>query len=567
MTRLAIDPITRIEGHLRIEVEHGAGTVQDAWSTGTTFRGIERILLGRDPRQAWAITQRVCGVCTHVHALASVRAVESALGISVPANARLIRNLLSGAQYVHDHVIHFYHLHALDWVDLTAALAADPVATAALAQRTNPGWPNGSAAYFTQVRSRLSAYAASGQLGPFGNGYWGHPAYLLPPEADLLLMAHYLEALDWQREIVKVHAVLGGKNPHPQSYLVGGMSVTFAPDAPTGVNTAALDALAGVIDAAQAFVEQVLVPDMMLLVDAYRLLWTTLGVGSGNLLSFGEFPESDGGSGAPYLPPGRTTGRRLDGPAAVDQARIAETVAASWYTYRDGDGSLKHPATGETTPVYTGPQPPYTQITTPKYSWLKAPRYDGAVYEVGPLARLGVAYAAGVPDVRVAVDDFLTATGLPQSALFSTLGRIAARALETRLIARRMPDWLRSLRSHLTGGDLVVADTRRWEPATWPASAGAWGTAEAPRGALGHWLTITDRTISSYQLVVPTTWNGSPRDASGSRGPWEQALIGTPLSDPARPLEILRVVHSFDPCMACAVHVHRPGDGDDPVGP
>jgi hydrogenase large subunit len=559
MTRLAIDPVTRIEGHLRIEVEHSGGTVQDAWSTGTMFRGIEQILMNRDPRYAWVMTQRLCGVCTHCHALTSIRAVEAALGITIPTNARLIRNILSGAEFVHDHVIHFYHLHALDWVDVVSALKADPAATATLCQKNNPGWSKNSTAYFTDVRSRLQTFVDSGQLGPFAGGYWGHPAYLLAPEANLLLVAHYLEALDWQREMAKVHAVLGGKNPHLTTYAVGGMSVTFAPNAPTGVNSAAMATVASIVTAGQQFVDQVLVPDVMLLAKTYQGTWSTLGAGPGNLLAYGEFPEADGSSPKPYLPGGRVTGRNLAAVQVVDQTKIAETVAASWYSYTGGDSTMKHPSAGETKPTYTGPTPPYTSITSSKYSWLKAPRYDGAVYEVGPLARLGVAYASGVTDVRTAVDGFLSTTGLGKGALFSTIGRVAARALECQLIARRMSGWVSSLRSNLTGGNLTIASTTKWQPSTWPSTASGWGTSEAPRGGLGHWVTITNGKISSYQMVVPTTWNGSPRDGKGTRGPWEQALIGTPIADPARPVEVLRTVHSFDPCMSCAVHVHRPG--------
>ncbi|MBT8226936.1 MAG: nickel-dependent hydrogenase large subunit [Dactylosporangium sp.] len=559
MTRIAIDPVTRIEGHLRIEVEHDSDVVQDAWSTGTMFRGIEQILAGRDPRQAWVFAQRACGVCTHVHALASVRAVENALGIAIPPNARIIRNLMSGVQFVHDHVIHFYHLHALDWVDIVAALSADPAATASLCQATNPGWANSSTAYFTEVRTRLQAFVDSGQLGPFAAGYWGHPAYQLPAEANLLLVAHYLEALEWQREIIKIHAILGGKNPHPQTYTVGGMALTLAPDAPSGVNTTALGTIGTLLTSIQNFVSTVLVGDVKLLARYYQIPWTTLGAGPGNLLSYGEFPEADGASPAPFLPAGRVTGRDLGSLGPVDQAAIAETVARSWYTYSSGDSGARHPSAGETTPTYTGPQPPYDNITTTKYSWLKAPRYDGAVYEVGPLARLGVAYAVGVAPVRQAVDAFLSDLGLGQAALFSTIGRLAARALETQLLADRLPTWLAALRTNITGGDLRIADTTRWSPDTWPATASGWGPTEAPRGGLGHWIAIAGGSIANYQMVVPSTWNGSPRDAAGALGPWEQALVGTPLVDPTRPVEVLRTVHSFDPCMACAVHVHRPG--------
>ena len=558
MTRIAIDPVTRIEGHLRIEVEHTSGVVQDAWSTGTMFRGIEAILKGRDPRQAWVFAQRACGVCTHVHALASVRAVENALGITIPPNARIIRNLMTGVQFVHDHVIHFYHLHALDWVDVVSALSADPAATAALCQSTNPGWANSTTAYFTEVRTRLQAFVDSGQLGPFAGGYWGHPAYTLPPAANLLLVAHYLEALEWQREIIKIHAILGGKNPHPQTFTVGGMALTLAPNAPAGVNTTTLATVSTLITSIQNFVRTVLVGDVKLLTNAYKTPWTTLGVGPGNLLSYGEFPEADGAAPAPFLPAGRVTGKNLTTVGAVDQAAIAETVARSWYTYASGDATAKHPSVGETTPAYTGPQPPYTSITTTKYSWLKAPRYNGVVYEVGPLARIGVAYAAGNTTVRQTVDTFLSGVGLTTPALFSTMGRIAARALETQLIADRLSTWLAALRANLTAGDLRIADTTKWNPTTWPATATGWGPTEAPRGGLGHWINIANGTIANYQMVVPSTWNGSPRDSAGTPGAWEQALVGTPLVDATRPVEVLRTVHSFDPCMACAVHVHRP---------
>ncbi|HEU5155901.1 MAG TPA: nickel-dependent hydrogenase large subunit [Streptosporangiaceae bacterium] len=561
MPRTVIDPITRIEGHMRVEVEHTDHVVRDAWSTGTMFRGIELILDGRDPREAWVIAQRACGVCTHVHAISSVRAMEDALGIVIPPNARIVRNLLSGSQFVHDHVIHFYHLHALDWVDVMAALSADPAATAELCSRTNVGWPKNSAAYFGEVRARLQGFVDSGQLGPFGGGYWGHPAYTLSPEADLLLVAHYLEALEWQRDFIRVHAILGGKNPHPQTYAVGGMAITLAPDAPSGVNNATLTQMDDLLTAGREFVDKVLVPDVALVASHYKDQWAALGAGPGNLLSYGDFPEGDTGADSFFLPRGRIVGRDLGAALPVDQAAIAETVAHSWYSYTDGDETLKHPSVGETRPRYTGPRPPYESITSIKYSWLKAPRYEGAVYEVGPLARLAVAYAAGVEEAREATDRFLNRADLRATDLFSTLGRVAARAVETQLLAARLPVWLRSLRDNMARGDLRVSDNTKWDPATWPAAATGWGATEAPRGSLGHWVSIADGKIAAYQLVVPTTWNGSPRDAAGRRGAWEQALLTTPLADPERPVEVLRTLHSFDPCMACAVHVHDPASG------
>jgi Ni,Fe-hydrogenase I large subunit len=555
VTRIAIDPITRIEGHLRIEAEVQDGVVTDAWSTGTMFRGLELILKGRDPRDAWLFAQRTCGVCTTAHALASVRAVENALGLHIPTNARLVRNLMAGIQFVQDHVIHFYHLHALDWVDLASALKADPAETANLAQETS-GWALSSRAYFSEVRQRLAAFVDSGQLGPFANAYWGHPAYRLPAAANLLAVAHYLEALDWQRDVIRIQALLGGKNPHPQTYVVGGMAMGIDPNSPTALTSRRLSNITELAAKASAFVDQVYVPDVLLVAGYYRD-WATIGAGIGNYLAYGDFPEDDSGEPSGfYLPRGRIMDRDLGKIEPVDQSAIAETVAHSWYRYSDDDAAPRHPSKGETTPDYTGPLPPYEAIETDKYSWVKAPRYDGQPMEVGPLARMLVAYASGHPDVRTAVDGALAALGVGQSALFSTLGRVAARAIETKLLVARLGTWQAALEANLATGDLAIADTSRWDPSSWPRHAEGWGLEEAPRGALGHWIVIDDQKITNYQLVVPSTWNGSPRDAKGSRGAWEEALIGTPIADPVQPLEILRTVHSFDPCLSCAVHVH-----------
>lgn len=563
-TRYAIDPITRIEGHLRIEVEVNDATdaVEQAWSTGTMFRGIERIMAGRDPLETWMFAQRACGVCTHVHAIASIRAVENALGVRVPDNARVLRNIMCATQTVHDHVVHFYHLHALDWVDVTATLSADPAATAKLAESLSPGRPQNSEATFATVKSRLAALVDSGRLGPFQHGYWGHPAYApMEPDASLLLMAHYLEALDFQREIVKIHAYIGGKNPHPQTYAVGGMSTTFGPSVRTGVNRTSLTRMRAVADQARAFVSQVLVPDVALLVERYGPRaggpWADLGQGLGNLLAYGDLPLADG---TLAWPSGRIVGQDLTGVRPVDLARVGETVASSWYGYSAGDGALLHPLWGETRPTYTGPLPPYDMIDPgprDKYSWLKAPRYEGQAYEVGPLARLMVAYAGGQAATVASVDAFLARTGLTLTQMFSTLGRLAARALETDLLVGRIDTWLAELQAAQARGDLTVAvavpPRSRWR------DVDGWGTTEAPRGALGHWIRIRNGVVENYQMVVPSTWNGSPRDASGQMGAWESALRGTPMSDPARPVELLRTVHSFDPCMGCAVHVLRPG--------
>jgi hydrogenase large subunit len=561
MTRIAIDPVTRIEGHLRIEVEVQGGKVTDAWSSGTMFRGMELILKGRDPRDAWLFAQRACGVCTTVHALASVRAVENALELRIPANARHIRNLIAAIQYVQDHVIHFYHLHALDWVDVVSALEADPRDTSILAQSLSD-WPLSSLSYFRGVKERLTAFVASGQLGPFGNGYWGHPAYKLPPAANLLAVAHYLEALDWQRDVIKIQAILGAKNPHPQTYVVGGMAMGVDPNSPTALTTRRLSEITELTKKAVDFVEHIYIPDVLAVASYYKD-WAAIGQGIGNYLSYGDFPEDDSGKpSAYYLPAGRILGRDISRVHPVDQAGVAETVAHSYYTYEGGDSELKHPWDGETKPNYTGPTPPFETLAgSDKYSWLKAPRYEGEPMEVGPLARMLVAYGHGVPDVKAGVDAILGTLGVGSEALFSTLGRIAARALETKLLAAKLSQWQSELEANLDTGDLAIADTSRWDPASWPAEARGFGTTEAPRGALGHWVVIKDQKIESYQLVVPSTWNGSPRDANDRRGAWEEALVATPVADPTKPVEILRTIHSFDPCIACAVHVYDPAAG------
>jgi [NiFe] hydrogenase large subunit/hydrogenase large subunit len=561
MTRIAIDPITRIEGHLRIEVEVENGVVRDAWSSGTMFRGLELILRGRDPRDAWVFAQRACGVCTTVHALASVRAVENALGIRIPPNARMIRNLIAGAQYVQDHVIHFYHLHALDWVDVVSALSADPRATARLAASTSD-WPNNSEARFAAVQAKLRTFVDSGQLGPFANAYWGHPAYKLPPEANLMAVSHYLEALDWQRDVIRVHGLLGAKNPHPQTYVVGGMALGLDPNSPTALNARGLSEIASLFAKAKDFVDRVYIPDVIAVAGFYKD-WAGIGAGLGNFLAYGDFAEDDSGDASSfYLPRGRILGGDLSQVLPVQHTGVGESVAHSWYDYPDGDAALKHPWDGVTAPRYGGPTPPFETLAGhDKYSWLKAPRYEETPMEVGPLARMLVAYAGGHAEVKALVDHVLGALEVGPEALFSTLGRIAARAVETKVIADRLGVWLDAFETNLKTGDLAIAEVTKWDPSTWPAEAQGWGLEEAPRGGLGHWIRIRDQKIENYQFVVPSTWNGSPRDAAGNRGAWEEALIGTPIADPAKPVEVLRTIHSFDPCMACAVHVYDPAGG------
>jgi hydrogenase large subunit len=553
--RIKIDPVTRIEGHLRLEAEVAEGRVRTAWASGTMFRGLETILRGRDPREAWIWAQRICGVCTTVHALASVRAVENALEIQVPPNAELIRSLIAGTQTVHDHVVHFYHLHALDWVDVTQALKADP-ANAARIGRSLSDWPGSGVEDLRAVQARVRGLVDSRQLSVFASGYWGHPAYRLSPEVNLIAVAHYLQALEWQRDVIRIHAVLGGKNPHPQTYLVGGMATPLDLNSPQAINLERIGFMRARLRTMREFVEQVYVPDVLAIAGAYRD-WFAIGGNTRNFLAYGGMPEGSLAEPARYLfPGGIVMDRDLGTVHPFDEAKVTEQVAHSWYRYSDGDRAALHPFDGETDPNYTGPKPPYEWLKTDsKYSWLKSPRYDGHVMEVGPLARALVAYASGDAVVRRKVDATLKQLSLGPDALFSTLGRVAARAIETQILVERLDVWLDRLEANMHAADLRNADTSRWEPDSWPKEAQGWGWHEPPRGSLAHWVVIRDGKIANYQAVVPTTWNSGPRDADGQPGPYEQALVGVPVADPERPLELLRTVHSFDPCMACAVHV------------
>lgn len=556
MARIVLDPVTRIEGHLRIEAQADGGTIADAWSAGTMFRGLEMIVRQRDPREAWIWLQRICSVCTTVHALASVRAVEDALQIEIPENARLVRNLIAGGQLIQDHVVHFYHLQALDWVDVTGALKADPVKTAQLAGSLSD-WPKSSASHFKAVQQRVKGLVDSGQLSLFTGGFWGHPAYKLPPEVDLLAVSHYLDALEFQRDFIRIHAVLGGKNPHLQTFLVGGMSTAMDPNSPSAVLTPErLDFIAERIRTANTFVDQVYIPDVLAIAGFYKE-WFNLGEGTGNFLVYGGYPE--GSIHDPsrfYWPRGIILNRDLTKVHPFSPEQVSEYVTRSWYTYTGGDQAGKQPFTGETQPRYTGPKPPYEYLNVEeKYSWLKAPRYADLPMEVGPLSRMLVAYASGHADAKQIVDSTLGELKLPATALFSTLGRTAARALETRLVARKMVQYQKQLSENLDRGNLAIHNGEKWDPSTWPTTCQGFGPHEAPRGSLGHWVQIEKGQIKNYQVVAPTTWNGGPRDAKGQRGPYEAALLKTPIADPDRPLEILRTVHSFDPCLACSVHV------------
>jgi Ni,Fe-hydrogenase I large subunit len=473
----------------------------------------------------------------------------------------MIRNLIEGAQMLQDHVIHFYHLGALDWVDIVSALSADPAATSKLAQSISD-WPDSSTSYFKGVQDRLQTFVNSGQLGPFANGYWGHPAYKLPPEANLMAVAHYLAALDWQREFIKIHAILGAKNPHLQTYLVGGVACPVDFNSQAAINDHAIAFMQNLFTTAEQFVKQVYLPDVLAVAPFY-LDWTKVGEGIGNFMSYGDFPlsETSAGGAQPdlYLPSGIILNRDLSTVHPVDQLKITEYVTHSWYSYADESQGLQ-PWDGVTQPNYTGPNPPYDQLNTDgKYSWIKAPRYDDKAMEVGPLARMLVAYASGQQDVTKWVDAALGKLNAGPEVLFSTLGRIAARCIETVVLSEQMIAWTDQLATNIANGDLRIQDDSRWNPDSWPAEAKGFGTTEAPRGGLGHWIHIKDGKIERYQAVVPSTWNGSPRDAQGQMGPYEASLVGTPVADPSQPLEILRTIHSFDPCMACAVHVLEPG--------
>lgn len=569
--RVVVDPICRIEGHLRIEVNlDDNNTIQNAVSTGNMWRGLEVILKGRDPRDAWAFTERICGVCTGVHALISCRAVEDALGIDIPANANSIRNLMMLTQYTQDHLVHFYHLHAMDWVDVVSALSADPAATSQL-QQSISSWPKSSPGYFRDVQAKLQRFVESGQLGPFANAYWGSSAYRLPPEANLMAVTHYLEALDFQKDIVRIHTIFGGRNPHP-NWLVGGMPCSINVDetgAVGAVNMAWLNEVSDIINRSIEFVDNVYIPDLKAIASFYKDWAFGAGLAGKNMLAYGEFPKfaNDHSNDSLMLPGGAI----IDGDLSMvhdvdlrDAEQIKEFVAHSWYRYPDPDAGL-HPFDGVTEshfelgPNFKGTRTNIEQLDEGgKYSWLKAPRWRGHAMEVGPLARYVVAYARGREDIKAQVDGLLSDLGLPLTALFSTLGRTAARGLECSWAAHTMRTVFDDMMANIKAGDVATSNMEKWEPSSWPADTRGVGFGEAPRGALGHWIHIKDTKLENYQAVVPTTWNASPRDPAGNIGAYEAALLGTPLANAEQPLEILRTVHSFDPCLACASHIMAP---------
>jgi hydrogenase large subunit len=549
-THITVDPITRIEGHLRIDVEVDGGVVKKAWSSGQMFRGIERILQGRDPREAWVFTQRFCGVCTTVHAITSVRAVENALHLEIPKNAQYIRNLIIAAHAMHDHIVHFYQLSALDWVDVVSALKADPAKTAALAASISD-WPGNSQKQFEAVKDRLARFVAGGQLGIFTNGYWGHPAMKLAPEVNLLAVSHYLQALDYQRKVNQVVAILGGKTPNIQNLAVGGVANAINLDNEATLNMAKLYQVKDLLDSVKQFIEQVYFVDVCA-IGAMYADWLKYGGGVTNYLSVPDLPLD--GKGATFDFPGGTIfGGDLAKVTPIAsftdpyfQKNVSESIAHSWY---EGDWQ-RHPYEEDTVPQYT------KYDAEKKYSWIKSPRFDGHVMQVGPLAQVLVGFATGhEPTKRWAVKTLETAgkvagVSLTPAVLHSTLGRHAARMIRTAVISELADQHWNLLAENIGKGDTTIFN----EPVFPKGEQQGFGFHEAPRGTLSHWVVIEDGKIKNYQAVVPSTWNAGPRDSKDQPGPYEASLVGNPIADPERPLEVLRTVHSFDPCIACAIH-------------
>lgn len=531
---IVIDPLTRIEGHLRVEAEVENGKVKEARCVGTLFRGLEIILQGRNPFDAPHFTQRTCGVCTYVHALASTRALEDAINKPIPANATYIRNLVLAMQFLHDHIVHFYALHALDFVDVVDALNADPAKAASIANSISNR--KATAADYSAVQAKLKAFVESGQLGPFTNAYFlgKHPAYTLSPELNLIGTADYLQALRLQVRAARGMAVFGAKNPHTQFTIGGGVTCYDAlkPERIKEFKDCYKDTL--------SFIENYYIPDLLAIAANYKEC-ASYG-GTHNFMAFGEFPDPGGERdlNKRWLRPGLIFDRKIGSVKKFDSEKIAEGVRHSWY---EGDKPL-HPYEGQTIPQFTN------MGDKDKYSWLKAPRYDGVAVETGPLAQVLVAYGQNHSAIKPLVNNVLKALQLGPEALFSTLGRTAARGIEAYAIGKQVETWLNQFEKNIETDKQIVENYDA------PKDARGVGFLNAPRGGLSHWLVTDDKArIKNFQLVVPTTWNLSPRDDKNIPSAAESALVGTPVADPARPVEILRVIHSFDPCIACAVHV------------
>ncbi|CAK0756719.1 hydrogenase 2 large subunit [uncultured Gammaproteobacteria bacterium] len=551
-TRISVDPVTRIEGHLRVDCEVDGGKVTKAWASGQMWRGIELILQGRDPRDAWVFAQRICGVCTTVHAIASVRAVENALKLEVPLNAQYIRNMIITAHGVHDHIVHFYHLSALDWVDIVSALTADPKAAAALAQSLSP-WKRNSVEEFTQAKERLAGFVGSGQLGIFGSGYWGHPAMKLTPEVNLLAAVHYLQALEYQRKINQVVAILGSKTPHIQNLAVGGVANPINLNSQSTLTLERLEKIRSLIDEVSDFVKQVYLVDVAA-IGALYADWTQHGKGVVNYLSCPDLPTDTKGEKFD-LPGGYIANGDISTFKPISSFNdayfengVKESAKHSWYT--SGKGAL-HPYDGETNPLYTDFQ------DDGKYSWVKSPTFHDQRAQVGPLANVLCMVAAGhEPTIRyltIALDlvSKVAGTKVGVEALHSTIGRHAARAVRCAVLMDSLDRQWTLLMTNIGKGDFTTFN----RPVFPKGEIRGFGFHEAPRGLLSHWTVIKDGKIANYQCVVPTTWNAGPRDEQDRAGPYEASLMDTPIADPERPLEVIRTLHSFDPCLACAIHL------------
>lgn len=550
MSRITLDPITRIEGHLRIDCDIEGGHVKKAWSSGQMWRGIEKILEGRDPREAWMFTQRICGVCTTVHAITSVRAVENALKLPVPMNAQLIRNMIITAHSVHDHIVHFYHLCALDWVDITSAIQADPVKTLKLAE-TVSDWNGNSLNYFKEVKAKLKSVVDSGQLGIFANGYWGHPAMKLPPELNLLAAAHYLKALEYQRKANEIVSILGSKTPHIQNLAVGGVSNPINPNSQATLTIERLLKIKTQLDEIGDFVKKVYFVDACA-VAAHYADWTKYGKGVTTYLSVPELPLDE--MGTQFSLPGgylSSDGKFTQIRSFDDEFFSKNVQEASKHSWYSDDGKPLHPYEGKTNPKYTDFQ------ADGKYSWVKAPTFEGKPAQVGPLANVLAMFHAGhEPTKKYTTAALKTISSLAGAsvgvdALHSTIGRIGARAIRCQVYYDEL----------VKSWDMLIANIGKGDVATYnkpnfpSGMIKGVGFHEAPRGVLSHWTVIDGGKIKNYQCVVPSTWNAAPRNDSSEPGPYEASLVGNPIADQEKPLEVLRTIHSFDPCLACAIHL------------
>jgi hydrogenase large subunit len=556
MARISIDPVTRIEGHLRIDVEVDGGKVNKAWASCTMWRGLEKILRGRDAREGWVFAQRFCGVCTTVHAVASVRAVEDALSLDIPPNAQYIRNLILICHALHDHIVHFYHLSALDWVDIMAIPKADPARAASIAEGFST-WQGNSQRELQAVQDKVKGIIASGQLGIFSHGYWGHPAMRLSSELNLILFSHYLQALEFQRKSCQVVAILGGKTPHIQNLAVGGVMNAINLDSLATMNMDRLGMLKSLLEDLIPFVQQVFLVDACLLAASYPE-WFQYGRGVANYLALPDLPL-DAQATKFDLPGGVIMDGNLASVRPIVNWRdelfrkaVTEDSTHAWY---QGGGPLQ-PYKGESIPDYTDFQ------EGKKYTWVKAPRYDGSPMQVGPLANVLAGYASGHSLTRkwtdTAFKGISSVHGLQVTPddMQSTMGRYLARAIRSAMLSDLALEHLQLLTTNILNGDHTTYNMPQFPT----GEIMGMGMHEAPRGALSHWVVIDKGAFTNYQAVVPTTWNASPRDEKGVPGPYETSLIGNPVTDPDKPLEVLRTVHSFDPCMACSCHALQAKD-------